>query len=290
MQEKIFRIEDDWLFVRHRELQGSRPVVLFIHGLGESGMSFREAFESGDMDGFAPVVPDMIGYGRSSGARSGDYCIESQIRRLWHLVDFLHIDSFYVVGHSMGGDIGTFMARSDMHRRIKGLVNVEGDLTPHDIFFSHRAASAAESGRFAEWFEKEFKEETVLKTWGDKWSSCRRYYASLQFARPEAFLANARELYEKNQALPGRRECLTGFSYAALKIPKVFCWGSGSLAKGTLDFLESASLDHRKFEPAFHWPMIDRADRFYAFLSDFIQGPGDASGLHGAGETKEPMT
>jgi len=132
--------------------------------------------------------------------------------------------------------------------------------------------TAAEGGNFERWFHTDFKEELVLKGWGGKWLSCRRYYASLQFARPEAFLANAKEIYERNQALPGRRECVTGLTYAGLKIPRVFCWGSESLAKGTLEFLESASLQHRKFEPAFHWPMIDQADHFYSFLSDFIQG------------------
>ena len=271
MQERFVQIEDEWLFVRHTELRSSRPVLLFVHGLGESGLCFKEAFESRDMSEYRLVVPDMMGYGRSSGEPGGDYCMESQIRRLWRLVDHLAIDSLYVVGHSLGGDIGTFMASSDTEERIKGLVNIEGDLTPHDIFFSNKVVSAAEDGNFAEWFEKEFKEGIVLKGWGSRWSSCRRYYASLQFARPEAFLANAKEIYEKNQALPERQEGLTGFTYATLDIPKIFCWGSESLARGTLDFLEAASLKHRKFEPAFHWPMIDRAEQFYAFLCDFIR-------------------
>ena len=68
--------------------------------------------------------------------------MESQIRRLWRLVDFIGVDSFYVVGHSMGGDMGTFMASSDTRQRIKGFVNIEGDLTPHDIFFSNKVVSA----------------------------------------------------------------------------------------------------------------------------------------------------
>jgi pimeloyl-ACP methyl ester carboxylesterase len=271
MQERILQIEDGWLFVRQSKLHRARSILLFVHGLGESGLCFKEAFESSDMNQCGLVVPDMMGYGRSSSAGSGDYSMESQIRRLWRLVDFLHVGSFYVIGHSLGGDIGTFMASSDTQKRIKGLVNIEGDLTPHDIFFSSKAVSAAKEGNFTEWFEKKFKEELVLKVWGSTWSSCRRYYASLQFARPEAFLANAREMYQKNQALPGRRECLTGFTYADLKIPKIFCWGSESLAKGTLEFLESASLQHRKFEPAFHWPMIDQAQGFYAFLFEFLQ-------------------
>jgi pimeloyl-ACP methyl ester carboxylesterase len=272
MQERILQIEDGWLFVRHSELNRPRPVLLFVHGLGESGMCFNEAFESGDMKEFNIVVPDLMGYGRSSGAGNGDYSINSQALRLWRLMDVLRIGPFYVVGHSLGGDIGTFMASSDAQQRIKGFVNIEGDLTPHDIFFSNKVVTAAESGNFAEWFEKDFKEDLVLKGWGGRWPSCRRYYASLQFARPEAFLANAKEIYQKNQPLPGRRECITGLTYGGLKIPRVFCWGSESLAKGTLEFLESASLQHCKFEPAFHWPMIDQADHFYSFLSDFIQG------------------
>ena len=271
MQESIVQIEEGWLFVRHREAHTSRPVLLFVHGLGESGLCFNEAFESTDMKEYGLVVPDLPGYGRSSMADGGDYSMESQIRRLWRLVDFMGVDSFFVVGHSLGGDMGTFMAASDTRQRIKGFINIEGDLTPHDIFFSNKVVSAAQAGRFTEWFEKEFKEDMVLKGWGSRWPSCRRYYASLQFARPEAFLANAKEMYAKNLAVPGRRECLTGMTYAALKIPKIFCWGSESLAKGTQEFLESASLLHRKFEPAFHWPMIDQAQEFYPFLSQFIR-------------------
>jgi len=277
VQERIVQIEEGWLFVRLREVHTSQPVVLFIHGLGESGLCFKEAFESAHVKEYGLVVPDLPGYGRSSTAAGGDYRMESQIRRLWRLLDFMGVDSFYVVGHSLGGDLGTFMASSDTRGRIKGFVNIEGDLTPHDIFFSNKVVSAAEAGKFTEWFEKEFKEEIVFKGWGSRWPSCRRYYASLQFARPEAFVANAKEMYEKNQAVPGRRECLTGFTYAALKIPKIFCWGSESLAQGTQEFLGSASLVHRRFEPAFHWPMIDQAGLFYAFLAERIQQWDDTS-------------
>ena len=272
MQESILQVDDGWLFVRHSELNRTRPVLLFVHGLGESGLCFNEVFESRGMREYNLVVPDLIGYGRSSRAGNRDYSMNSQVLRLWRLMDVLGIGPFSIVGHSLGGDIATLMASSDPRQRIKGFVNIEGDLTPHDIFFSNKVVTAAKGGNFERWFHTDFKEELVLKGWGGKWLSCRRYYASLQFARPEAFLANAKEIYERNQALPGRRECITGLTYAGLKIPRVFCWGSESLAKGTLEFLESASLQHRKFEPAFHWPMIDQADHFYSFLSDFIQG------------------
>jgi pimeloyl-ACP methyl ester carboxylesterase len=270
MNETVIYLNDGWLFVRHERLYQKLPTILFIHGLGESGLSFNEAFDFTDLENYALIVPDLLGYGRSSHAFDNDYGRTSQTRRLWNLIDNLGVESFFIVGHSMGGDLGTFMAASDHEKRIKGFVNIEGDLTPHDIFFSNKVVSAAERGDFFRWFEKDFNEDLVLNKWGNMWSSCRRYYASLMFCRPEAFLANSTEIFQKNQPLPGRKECLTGITYAGLNIPKVYCWGSESLSKGTLDFLESACLQHKKFEPAFHWPMIDRADEFYPFVSNFL--------------------
>jgi hypothetical protein len=41
MQERFAQIEDGWLFVRHSELRRLRSVLLFVHGLGESGPCFR---------------------------------------------------------------------------------------------------------------------------------------------------------------------------------------------------------------------------------------------------------
>jgi hypothetical protein len=39
-------------------------------------------------------------------------------------------------------------------------------------------------------------------------------------------------------------------------------------------------LQHRKFETAFHWPMIDQAEEFYGFVSGFVRSilPGSAQG------------
>jgi len=43
MQESIIQLEDGWFFVRHKGMDRSRPVLLFLHGLGESGICFNEA-------------------------------------------------------------------------------------------------------------------------------------------------------------------------------------------------------------------------------------------------------
>lgn len=271
MKEHVFTSAEGSIFLRHQNLSKNLPVLVLVHGLGESGLCFNEAFESPDLQDYTLIVPDMLGYGRSTQSYDNDYSMEAQVRRLWRLVDDLKIQTFFILGHSLGGDIAGLMAATDTQKRIQGLINVEGALTPSDTFFSSKILSAAQGKEFNYWFETEFKEDLVLKRLGNKWPSCRRYYASLEFARIDALLVNAREICRKSDPSHGRGETQLGLTYTELKIPKVFCWGSESLSEQTLAFLESHSLEHQKFKSAFHWPMIDQAQTFYAFVADFLR-------------------
>jgi len=270
MAESFHPLPEGWLYVRHARLGEGRPTLVMVHGLGESSLSFQESFDHPALEPFALVALDLLGYGRSSAAGDGDYRFDSHVRRLWQLVDDLGLERFALLGHSMGGDLGTLMAEGDGQGRMVALVNVEGDLTPQDIFFSNKVVQADERGQFASWFAGAFREETVLGAWGSRWESSRRYYASLHFCRPEAFLANAREMYARNQPVDGASACATGLTYLRLALPKLFCWGSESLATETRALLQSTGSNHRSFAPASHWPMIDCADDFYRVVAGFL--------------------
>jgi len=269
MLESYLSVGDDLIFVRHNSISPERLTLLFVHGLGDSSLSFAEAFEDGRLDKFSLVAPDLVGCGRSSVAADGDYSFDAQVRRLWMLVERLELERFVVVGHSMGGDITTLLCASDERGAIAGYVNIEGDITQHDLFISGDAVRAAERGEFERWFCEEFLEKTVYEVWGGALASARRYYASLRFCRPEVFLASARELFARNNALSGRFKSEIGEVYCSLSIPKVFCYGTESLSAETLAFLEDRGLERRAFVGAHHAVMIDAADEFYSFLREF---------------------
>lgn len=256
--------------VRHGEIVRDRSTILLVHGLGDSGLAFMEVFDTGLAEAFNVVVPDNLGYGRSSAAAGGDYSLSSQVSRLWELAAKLGLDRFHLVGHSLGGDLGTLMCDGDDEGRILSFVNVEGDLTPGDMFISGRVEQVFREGNFTGWFQREFKEDLVLGRWGRQRASCRRYYASLWFCDPEAFLSNARELVTGYPPLPGKTECRLGALFRSLAVPKVFCWGESSLCAGTRNFLEEALLPNRMFGRASHWLMIDQPDEFYGFLESFV--------------------
>ena len=61
MKEERVKLLGNEIFVRHRIKYGGEPTVLFIHGIGESGRSFFDAF--GLPQSYNIIVPDLLGFG-----------------------------------------------------------------------------------------------------------------------------------------------------------------------------------------------------------------------------------
>ncbi len=270
MIETTFKEGAEFNYIRHNEISPGRMTLLFLHGLGDCGLCFQEVFEDRQFDKYNIIIPDLIGYGKSSESADGDYGLKSHINRLWKILDDMEINDLIVIGHSMGDDIATSMCASDRKNVIKKFVNIEGNVTQFDLSISREAVKAGEAGNFIRWFHDEFVKAKVLDDWGQKYPSCRRYHSSLRDCRPEAFLANAGELFNTNTALPGKDRSETGRIYCSLSIPKVFCYGTESASSGTIDFLKENNLEYEAFNEAFHWPMIDKTREFYSFLYEFI--------------------
>lgn len=269
MQDTLIRLQADSIYVRHNLVSTDKPTLLMIHGLGDSGLAFADVFDDTRFREFNILVPDLVGYGRSSLSAAGDYRFDAQVKRLWEVIRRVGTRRVFIVGHSLGGDLATLLCASDRDRTIERFVNVEGDVTQFDLFISGKAVTADRQGRFREWF-RDFADSTVYRDWGSRYESCRRYYASLRFCRADAFLANARECYERNTALEGTFRSEIGRLYTSLPAPRVFCFGSESLSPRTAQFLEERCLERRAFEAAFHWVMIDKREEFYSFLYGFL--------------------
>lgn len=266
MHESILQFGNESNYVRHNEILPGKKTLLFIHGLGDSGLAFQEVFEDKRFDEFNIVVPDTIGYGKSSASANGDYSFNSFLDRIWEMTKKMGINDLIVIGHSMGGDIATLLCASDQTNIIKKFVNIEGNLTQFDLFIASSAVKAVKDGNFEDWFNEEFKKSKVLGDWAQRYDSCKRYYESLCCCKPEAFQTNACELYKRNTALSGKYKSEIGRIYCSLSIPKIFCYGSESISSGTIEFLKEKGLDYKVFNGAFHWLMIDKPKEFYLFL------------------------
>ena len=267
MNVSVIQFGKEWLFVRHRFREDeTRPTLLFLHGLGESGLSFIEAFEADSLDPFNLVVPDLLGFGRSSPSSSAQYSFECQIDRLWKLIDHFCIQDVRIVGHSMGGDIGTWLCADDRYGRIQWFVNVEGNLTPDDLIFSQRVLDEPEKDNFNAWFYNTF----ITEQWEEESTWSQRYVTSLRMCDPEAFKKHAEEMVEKSTPAVSSNYGKTTGLYLSLRQPCVYCRREG-LEDSTqaLLGLHQESLRVQYFSTESHWIMIDQPKTFYQFLVDF---------------------
>jgi pimeloyl-ACP methyl ester carboxylesterase len=79
-----------------------RTVVL-LHGNNFGGFYFGGPAEVLRKEGFRVIIPDQIGYGRSSKPTTIPYHFSQWARNTKLLLDSLKIDRAMIVGHSMGG-------------------------------------------------------------------------------------------------------------------------------------------------------------------------------------------
>lgn len=273
MKEAFLKIANDLIFVRHSEFVPGNRTALFVHGLGESGLCFQEAFTYLDLLRWNIIVPDLVGYGRSSEA--SDYSFDSHLVRLRRVLDWAFEQecsnrNIALVGHSMGADLATLLCADPSGINFRDIVNVEGDITDCDLFISGEAVRAESEGRFTSWFRDDFCRRMIYQDLGPRYESVRRYHASLMFARPQAFLENARELYSRATTAEPPYQNEFGKLYCRLKLRKLFCWGDQSLSAESRLFLDQMGLANRRFEGAFHWPMIDRTAEFYPVIDTFF--------------------
>ncbi len=83
--------------------------VLLLHGNNFGGFYFKAIIDGLTAEGFRVVVPDQIGYGRSSKPVA-PYNFNTQARNTWLLLQHLKIERAMVVGHSMGGMLAARLA------------------------------------------------------------------------------------------------------------------------------------------------------------------------------------
>jgi pimeloyl-ACP methyl ester carboxylesterase len=86
-----------------------RTVVL-LHGKNFSGAYWEPTIRALTAEGFRVVVPDQIGFGKSTKPAAFQFSFQVLADTTRALLDSLHIERPVVVGHSMGGMLATRFA------------------------------------------------------------------------------------------------------------------------------------------------------------------------------------
>lgn len=84
--------------------------VLLLHGKNFNGAYWKTTIESLTENGYRVIVPDQIGFGKSSKPLRYQYSFHQLAHNTKMLLDHLDIQQASVVGHSMGGMLATRFA------------------------------------------------------------------------------------------------------------------------------------------------------------------------------------
>jgi pimeloyl-ACP methyl ester carboxylesterase len=84
--------------------------ILLLHGKNFNGAYWKTTIEHLTQEGFRVIVPDQIGFGKSSKPDHFHYTFQQLAQNTRTLLDSLQISKTAVLGHSMGGMLATRFA------------------------------------------------------------------------------------------------------------------------------------------------------------------------------------
>lgn len=81
---------------------GSRPALLFVHGLGHDAACWRNWMQAASADGHAAYSISLRGHGGSGGSLRSAW-LKDYVADVLHAVEAIDADELVLVGHSLGG-------------------------------------------------------------------------------------------------------------------------------------------------------------------------------------------
>lgn len=98
-------LEMSYMYIKPKNFTGKH--VMLLHGKNFNGAYWRTTIEALTKEGYAVIVPDQIGFGKSSKPEYYQYTFQQLAENTQQVLDTLQVEKTSVLGHSMGGMIAT---------------------------------------------------------------------------------------------------------------------------------------------------------------------------------------
>ncbi len=260
-QFQMIRGFDGRLHQRLLEPSAAAGTILYIHGLGESGLCFEQLMADERLAHWRHLAVDLEGYGKSAWAAE-PLSLDQHAETLGRLIE--QPDLLVVLGHSMGGVIGTRLCQR-LGAGVSGFINVEGNISLPDCGYSGRAVKFS----LDEWLAGGFGRvlDAIYAHEGESTEVRRAYGASILMCDPRTYHRNSQQLVEVSSAETGAR------SLADLEAKVIYIHGSPrGTCERSLELLDQAGIDKIRIDGAGHWPFLDQHDVFVETMTGFLDG------------------
>jgi pimeloyl-ACP methyl ester carboxylesterase len=255
----------------HVTTTGQGPAVLLLHGFPDTHLVWRKQIPVLAGAGYRVIAPDLRGYGRTEMPGGiADYTLDKLRGDVIGLLDALHLDKVFLVGHDWGSMIGWQVAALAPERvfRFVTLTTGHPSALVHSGVLQHLRMTyvlgfimpvlAEQTLRAADWFMmRQFTDEPgQADHWKRDLAPPGRLTAALNYYR-----ANL------NMALP--------HTYPRIKMPVMGLWGDRDPALGEKQMRDSAHYVDGEFRfervhGADHWMQLTAHEKVNALLLEFL--------------------
>lgn len=255
----------------HVTTTGQGPAVLLLHGFPDTHQVWRKQVGVLAAAGYRVLAPDLRGYGRTDApGRIADYTLDKLRSDVLGLLDALHIDKVFLVGHDWGSLIGwqiATLAPRRIHRLVALSVGHPAAIARAGILQHLRMTYvlgfvlpgiAEHTLRAGDWFMmRQFTDEPgQADGWKRELSAPGRLTAALNYYRANFSLA-----------LPQ--------SSPRIKVPVMGIWSDGDPAMGEKQMRDSAHYVDGEFRferihGADHWLQLTAHEKVNALLLEFL--------------------
>lgn len=113
VQRHEFNAQKQALQMSFMDLKSPRPdapVIVLLHGKNFGGYAFDETAKRLHAMGYRVIMPDQIGFGKSTKPEHFQYSFQALASMTNGLLDRLGVSTYTLLGHSMGGMLAARMA------------------------------------------------------------------------------------------------------------------------------------------------------------------------------------
>ncbi|GAO44893.1 alpha/beta fold hydrolase [Flavihumibacter petaseus] len=244
-------------FYRH----GSKDIIVFAHGLGGCKENFWEAVKSEALCNNTLIAMDNPGTGNSTYYDHLCWNIDDLVNVMELFITHLALDSFWLCGSSMGGLTTLRYLKGANAHKVKGYINIEGNLLAEDCMFSAKVVRH-------DWptFQQQIFDNTVreMKSKGNTGyhiiannlqlnTDVHAYY---QYSFQTVAYSSTGELLQQ---------------YLALELPALFIYGSANKHLSYLSLLREQGKQVAAISNSDHFVFYDNPFELYQVIGNFVQ-------------------
>lgn len=243
--------------IAHKPNNNGR-LLLMLHGIGCAKEAFGAVFEDSELsEHFSLLALDFVGHGGSSKPETFSYSLADQAGVVAKLIEKFEPETIDVVGHSMGGAIGTLLVRdlAEIYS-VNNFWNAEGNLIASDCGIASRHITAQTEEQFRRQGYDEFRID--LQNSAD--ASTREWGLWYGQASPVAVHRSACSLVERSDS----GQLLEIFNQ--LPVDTAFIYGDKSANHELLEHLRATDTNLAPITNSGHFMMLDNQAEFYSVI------------------------